>query len=211
MATHSSILAWRIPGTGEPGGLPSLGSHGVRHDWSDLAAAAQSLTFAKSPIWLSSQIYNISKEKVLKRRRKQTLCQGAMELQSQEKLNSTHYRLNKYPGKQKLKSKIWLKNQIRRPPLTLKNCLFNKNEPSEKLQAEKKSDHNVNAWMYGLECNHYNVLSFHTVGESINNCIFKSNYFLWVNLHNILQFWLLRWMQMKRTWDIKHLEELNEA
>ena len=40
MATHSSVLAWRIPGTGEPGGLPSLGSHRVGHDWSDLAAAA---------------------------------------------------------------------------------------------------------------------------------------------------------------------------
>ena len=39
MATHSSVLAWRIPGTGEPGGLPSLGSHRVGHDWSDLAAA----------------------------------------------------------------------------------------------------------------------------------------------------------------------------
>ena len=40
MATYSSILAWRIPGTGEPGGLPSMGSHRVGHDWSDLAAAA---------------------------------------------------------------------------------------------------------------------------------------------------------------------------
>ena len=40
MATHPSVLAWRIPGTGEPGGLPSMGSHRVRHDWSDLAAAA---------------------------------------------------------------------------------------------------------------------------------------------------------------------------
>ena len=40
MATHSSVLAWRIPGMGEPGGLLSLGSHRVRHDWSDLAAAA---------------------------------------------------------------------------------------------------------------------------------------------------------------------------
>ena len=40
MATHSSVLAWRIPGTGEPGGLPSMGSHRVRHDGSDLAAAA---------------------------------------------------------------------------------------------------------------------------------------------------------------------------
>ena len=40
MATHSSVLAWRIPGTGKPGGLPSMGSHRVGHDWSDLAAAA---------------------------------------------------------------------------------------------------------------------------------------------------------------------------
>ena len=40
MATHSSVLAWRIPGTGEPGGLSSLGSHRVGHDRSDLAAAA---------------------------------------------------------------------------------------------------------------------------------------------------------------------------
>ena len=40
MATHSSVLAWRIPGTVEPGGLPSMGSHRVRHDWIDLAVAA---------------------------------------------------------------------------------------------------------------------------------------------------------------------------
>ena len=40
MATHSRVLAWRIPGTGEPGGLPSMGLHRVRHDWSDSAAAA---------------------------------------------------------------------------------------------------------------------------------------------------------------------------
>ena len=40
MATHSSVLAWRIPGMGEPGGLLSVGSRRVRHDWSDLAAAA---------------------------------------------------------------------------------------------------------------------------------------------------------------------------
>ena len=40
MATHSSVLAWRIPGTGEAGGLPSMGSHRVGHDGSDLAAAA---------------------------------------------------------------------------------------------------------------------------------------------------------------------------
>ena len=50
MATHSSVLAWRIPGTGEPGGLPSMGSHRVRHDWSDLAAAA---AFQSRSIWCS--------------------------------------------------------------------------------------------------------------------------------------------------------------
>ena len=45
MATHSSVLAWRIPGMKEPGGLLSMGSHRVRHDWSDSAAAAGSGNF----------------------------------------------------------------------------------------------------------------------------------------------------------------------
>ena len=45
MATHSSVLAWRIPGTGEPGGLQSMGSHRVGHDWSNLAAAAAAAFF----------------------------------------------------------------------------------------------------------------------------------------------------------------------
>ena len=40
METHSSVLAWRMPGMGEPGGLSSMASHRVRHDCSDLAAAA---------------------------------------------------------------------------------------------------------------------------------------------------------------------------
>ena len=53
MATHSSILAWRIPGTAEPGGLPSLGSHRVGHDWSNLAAAAAEYSYF--PQWLSSK------------------------------------------------------------------------------------------------------------------------------------------------------------
>ena len=46
MATHSSVLAWRIPGTEEPSGLLSLGSHRVGHDWSDAAAAAAVLCLA---------------------------------------------------------------------------------------------------------------------------------------------------------------------
>jgi len=44
MATHSSVLVWRIPGMGEPGGLPSMGSHRVGHNWSDLAAVAAAYT-----------------------------------------------------------------------------------------------------------------------------------------------------------------------
>ena len=44
MATHSSVLAWRIPGMAEPGGLPSVGSHRVRHDLRDLTAAAAKWT-----------------------------------------------------------------------------------------------------------------------------------------------------------------------
>ena len=46
MATHSSILSWRIPGTEEPSGLLSMGSHRVRHDWSNLAAAAAGIVLS---------------------------------------------------------------------------------------------------------------------------------------------------------------------
>ena len=61
---RASVLAWRIPGTGEPGGLPSMGSHRVGHDWSDLAAAAETFpnlnqpclhpSFSESPYPVSS-------------------------------------------------------------------------------------------------------------------------------------------------------------
>ena len=51
MATHSSVLAWRIPGTGEPGGLPSMGSHGVGHNWSDLAAVAAAVSHLTGKDW----------------------------------------------------------------------------------------------------------------------------------------------------------------
>ena len=51
MAPHSSILAWRIPGTGEPSGLPSLGSHRVRHNWSDVATVAYILSSSHIQMW----------------------------------------------------------------------------------------------------------------------------------------------------------------
>ena len=53
MATHSSVLAWRIPGTEEPGGLPSMGSHRVGHHWSDLAVVAAPFPFFLA-FWFSS-------------------------------------------------------------------------------------------------------------------------------------------------------------
>ena len=54
MAPHSSVLAWRIPGMGEPGGLLPMGSHRVGHDWSDLAIAAAWCNLGL-PWWLSWQ------------------------------------------------------------------------------------------------------------------------------------------------------------
>ena len=60
MATHSSVLAWRIPGTGEPGGLPSMGLHRVRHDWSDLAAAEADAS--EETCSLKKKMYNLKIE-----------------------------------------------------------------------------------------------------------------------------------------------------
>ena len=54
-ATHSRVLAWRIPGMVEPGGLPSMGSHRVRHDWSDLAAAAAAPEFRGGAQWTTTE------------------------------------------------------------------------------------------------------------------------------------------------------------
>ena len=51
MATHSSILAWRIPGKGEPGGLLSVGLHRVSHNWSDLTGAAAKWNYGCSMFW----------------------------------------------------------------------------------------------------------------------------------------------------------------
>ena len=56
MATHCSVLAWRIPGTGEPGGLPSMGSCRVGHDWSDLAAAAANILWHRPSLGLQWKV-----------------------------------------------------------------------------------------------------------------------------------------------------------
>ena len=56
MATHSSVLAWRIPGMGKPGGLPSVGSHRVGHDWSNLAAVAAA--FLQTSFFFLTHLYS---------------------------------------------------------------------------------------------------------------------------------------------------------
>ena len=62
MATRSSILAWRIPGTAEPGGLPSMGSHRVGHDWSGLAAAETESRVMDARGWGTVEIKSSSKD-----------------------------------------------------------------------------------------------------------------------------------------------------
>ena len=65
MATHSSVFVWRIPGTEEPGGLLSTGSHRVRHNWNDLAAAAalsiaqrwKQLKYSSTDEWINKRMY----------------------------------------------------------------------------------------------------------------------------------------------------------
>ena len=62
MATHSSVLAWRIPGTGKPGGLLSMGSHRVGHDWSNLAAAAAADHYSEFFLTLHWNMFDFPKD-----------------------------------------------------------------------------------------------------------------------------------------------------
>ena len=57
MAPHSSVLAWRIPGMGEPGGLLSMGSHRVGHDCSDLAAADSNNRILSKPVYMEGFVF----------------------------------------------------------------------------------------------------------------------------------------------------------
>ena len=65
MATHSSVPAWRIPGMGEPGGLPSMGSHRVRHDCSDLAVAASGWALIHYVFLKEGKLGNWSRDKTV--------------------------------------------------------------------------------------------------------------------------------------------------
>ena len=74
MATHSSVLAWRIPGTGEPGGLPSMGLNRVGHDWNNLAAAAAEMFKCVSEREILDQNVSVKHE----------LCTAAAEVRDTE-------------------------------------------------------------------------------------------------------------------------------
>ena len=74
MATHSSVLAWRIPGMGDPGGLLSMGLYRVGHDWSDLAAAAAaeispSFKLKKNYLPMAKRNYIKSLERLIRKER----------------------------------------------------------------------------------------------------------------------------------------------
>ena len=83
MTAHSSVLAWRIPGTAEPGGLPSMGSHRVGHDRSDLTAAAW--CSGKSRGWSPKDLSSLSLSVYLSVGIGKT--QGPLEESPQHKLN----------------------------------------------------------------------------------------------------------------------------
>ena len=67
MATYSSIVAWRIPGTGKPGGLPSMRSHRVGHDWSDLAAAVVAQLVKNPPAMRETWLWSLGWEDPLEK------------------------------------------------------------------------------------------------------------------------------------------------
>ena len=100
MATHCIVLAWRIPRMAEPGGLPSMGSHRVGHDWSDLAAAAVVTKVpcdSHSPLIPTLPQYLFSRESV-------TLLS---ELSQDLKLSSPIYE-TVLPGPQLVDLALWL-------------------------------------------------------------------------------------------------------
>ena len=79
MATHSSVLAWRIPGMGEPGGLPSMGLHRVGHDWRDLASAAAGAINGQTNEFVTSIVTVNIMRKMKTRRWGDIDCQGLVE------------------------------------------------------------------------------------------------------------------------------------
>ena len=99
MATHSSVLAWRISRTGEPGGLPSMGSHRVGHDWSDLAAAVAAAAY--NGYWLRKELTDFSSTE-------ESISQGLI-----RQFGICIWVQKELPHSWSSRSQIWCVNQLR--------------------------------------------------------------------------------------------------
>jgi len=103
MATHSSVLAWRIPEMGEPGGLPSMGSHRVGHDWSNLAAAAAAVR------WLTCELSTCRGHTIV------STMKNSMEMSQEIKNCTNKWSSNSTSGYVCEEIKPWLKRDICTP------------------------------------------------------------------------------------------------
>ena len=87
MATHSSVLAWRIPGTGEPCGLSPMGLHRVGHDWSDLAAAVAAYSTCK---WEKKRYFlNAEFQRIARRDQKAFLNDQCKDIEENNRIGKT--------------------------------------------------------------------------------------------------------------------------
>ena len=109
MATHSSVLAWRIPGTGEPGGLLSIGSHRVGHDWSELSSSSSSKVLLCGNKWVnnSGNILWINEWQTSQIFTRISQCDNLLKWKKngqEANLESTHYVLNVPGTRDKIKN-----------------------------------------------------------------------------------------------------------
>ena len=121
MATHSSVLAWRIPGTGKPGGLPFMGSHRVGHNWSDLAAAAAAVPLKLYQYNFCFSIYRFLNHCQVK---KISVLQTCLELETKETLLAGKVALYLLLKKKMLWSSSflpWFRFFIHPPSFTISN------------------------------------------------------------------------------------------
>ena len=109
MATNSSVLAWRIPGIGEPGELPSMGSHRVGHDWSDLAAAACQIEWQTLFSWAPKLLQMVTA--AMKLKDAYSLGEKSYDQPRQHFKEQRHYFANKGPFSQSYgfsSSHVWM-------------------------------------------------------------------------------------------------------
>ena len=140
VATRSSVLAWRIPGTGEPGGLPSMGSHRVGHAWSDAAAAA-----VTNGIWQSLTVYSKAKTSLCWQRSIQSkLFPGVMYgCESRTIKQAGHKRIDAF--------KLWCWRRLLRVPWTARRL-------SQSILKEINPEYSLEGLMLKLKLQYFGHL-----------------------------------------------------